>query len=700
MIYTDCTITVKDNKSSIDNTIYLYRGDKEVQIYFTIQNNRYKYANGSSENLIESTDASYGQLVIKRPNATPIFTAITPKTNRRLLLTITADMIDEIQELGAYDFQIRLFDENKQSRITIPPVIGGIVIEEPIAIEDVTTTNEVNVAQVNNAVITSETALDVFDEQGNYIKTTWQDKDVITDAKLNKIEAGIEGVNQKIKGIRIDSTDQPQTAKPITEEVSVSGVTITNNDMTATITVNMADAVRIPLGTTTLDLDIDSIIRMIITSENDDIEKVIIKDIPNVEKIQVNCSNLDISGVDNLRRLHLSGDVCNNVENMTSIAEGLKDRNNMAWGSVVTQNQVIRKSVEDAFIQKDWYFGTDRKINTSQQPHFNIMNVADIWESAEYGEGRTYAVADTEIDDGGEGCTNALLNEFSSGDIPASNYLGKFSFCTNEPNFIGGTQHHHGLGVLSLIAMDGSNGNTYGIAPKAKFYMFKLGAKDGRATSSDYYRCINKATELNLDGLNISYGNSSNTTIDQTITNSDKNIAIAFADNKGILCCANGNEGTNTINEDGTVTSIHEGVQYPHNGSFSVAVGGISKNETMMYCSTCSDGLDFMAHAGGDSNASKKNEVLVRYPKNKTTGEIQFAINNGTSFASPMILGCVLLMKNLFYKKYKREATQRELVEYMSKRTRDMGLEAYQQGYGIFDFMAYNPNPKEVTKKL
>lgn len=45
-------------------------------------------------------------------------------------------MIDEIEELGVYTFQIRLMDENKQSRVTIPPVENGIEIKEPIAIED------------------------------------------------------------------------------------------------------------------------------------------------------------------------------------------------------------------------------------------------------------------------------------------------------------------------------------------------------------------------------------------------------------------------------------------------------------------------------------------------------------------------------------------------------------------------------------
>ena len=753
MIYTDCTITVKNNKSLIDNDILLYRGDKEVQIYFTIQNNRYKYANGSAENLIQTTEASYGQLIIRRPETTPIFTEIAPTSNGRILLTITGDMIDELVELGDYDFQIRLFDENETSRITIPPVIGGIVIEEPIAIEDVTTTNEVNVAKVNEAEVTSEEDLPAFDEQGNYLKTQWNDRDVITDAKLNKIEAGIEGVNQKIKDIdiptnvsqltndanyitlddipfTIDSTDQPQTQK--STDIP-SGITITNyTSVGYSMSIN-GESMSIPLGIKTLDLDLESVTsisiyapidKLIIKdvpnlqrvsmeqskeliiventpsltefSANSNSKNITIKNAPNLEKAKVCCEELSIQGVDNLRRLHLSGDICNNAEAMTAIAEVLKDRNNMAWGSVVTQNQDVRREVEDAFIQKDWYFGTDKYVSSSQ-PCFKTMNICDIWESAEYGEGRTYAVADAEIDDGGEGCTDPLQNEFDNTDIPASNYLGKFSFCTNEPNFIGGTQHGHGLEVLSIIAMDGSYSSYYGIAPKAKFYMFKIGNKEGYATRSDYYRCISKATELNLDGLNISYGTSSNTTTDQTITDSDKDIAIAFANNKGILCCSNGNEGTNTINEDGTVTSVHEGVQYPQNGSFSVAVGSTRKDETISDFSTCCDGLDFMAVSG--NNNPSEYSALIRTPKTNT-GKVQYANGRGTSFASPMILGCVLLMKNLFYKKYKREATQQELVEYMSKRTRDMGLEAYQQGYGIFDFMAYNPNPKEVNKKI
>ena len=49
-------------------------------------------------------------------------------------------MIDEIAEVGNYTFQIRLFDESMNSRVTLPKVDDGIEIREPIASEDIAST--------------------------------------------------------------------------------------------------------------------------------------------------------------------------------------------------------------------------------------------------------------------------------------------------------------------------------------------------------------------------------------------------------------------------------------------------------------------------------------------------------------------------------------------------------------------------------
>lgn len=204
MIYQNSVVTINKGEAKIDTPIFLYRGDKEVEINFTILNSPFKYRTGSATNLIESTEADYAQLIIKVPNdRTPVFSEITETKNGKIVFKITADMIDEIEEVGKYDFQIRLFDSEQVSKVTIPPVEGGIEIREPIAIEDeiVSTSNEVNVATANYAVTTTATPLDVFDEDGNYIETTWTDKMLITDARLNKIEDGITGVNQKADSI-------------------------------------------------------------------------------------------------------------------------------------------------------------------------------------------------------------------------------------------------------------------------------------------------------------------------------------------------------------------------------------------------------------------------------------------------------------------------------------------------------------------
>ena len=200
MIFTDRTVIVQKGTSSINDTIVLYRGDREVEIRFTLnESSPFKFGSGVTPNIIEKTEAAYGQLVIKTPgDKAPIFSEITATKKGAITFTITAEMIDEITEVGNYTFQIRLLDENKEGRVTIPEVVNGIEVREPIATEDISDTNEVGIATVGYALTTTGTTEDTFDSQGNYNKTTWGTGDRITATKLNKIEAGIDGVNKKV----------------------------------------------------------------------------------------------------------------------------------------------------------------------------------------------------------------------------------------------------------------------------------------------------------------------------------------------------------------------------------------------------------------------------------------------------------------------------------------------------------------------
>ena len=200
MIFTERTITVVNDSATINKPLILYRGDKNIELKITIVESQFKFRSTGASNVIETSNASYAQLVIDTPYDLPIFSEITATENGTVIFVISAAMIDEVREVGIYDIQIRLLDDSKQSRASIPPVRNAIEIREPMAIEDGSPidSNAVNTARVNRALTTTSAPLEVFDSQGNYIKKTWGDGDPITDAALNKIEAGIDGVNKKI----------------------------------------------------------------------------------------------------------------------------------------------------------------------------------------------------------------------------------------------------------------------------------------------------------------------------------------------------------------------------------------------------------------------------------------------------------------------------------------------------------------------
>lgn len=184
MIYIERTINIEDNSAYIEEPVILYKGDRNIEVQFIINNSPFKYKAG--------IDLTYGQLVIKRPTTDPIFSDVAKLSSGKVLFVITGEMIDEFVELGNYDFQVRLLNADKTSRATLPPVTAGILIKEPVCEEE-----GVNYSLTGYSRAATGEVLDVFDENGDYIKTTWVHGDLITDSKLNKIENALYEINEK-----------------------------------------------------------------------------------------------------------------------------------------------------------------------------------------------------------------------------------------------------------------------------------------------------------------------------------------------------------------------------------------------------------------------------------------------------------------------------------------------------------------------
>ena len=196
MIYIERTIIINKNEATIEEPIVLYRGDKNIEIQFTIENNPFKYKAG--------TAITYGQLVIIRPNAAAIIPEPAKLSNGRVLFTIEDGMIDEDIEEGAYDFQIRMINADQTSRGTLPPVTGGIIIKKPICEEATVGTTYVNdrnaIVMPGNdmATYSMRNADNIFDVNGDYNRTNWFGGDIITDTRLNKIEEALYEINNNV----------------------------------------------------------------------------------------------------------------------------------------------------------------------------------------------------------------------------------------------------------------------------------------------------------------------------------------------------------------------------------------------------------------------------------------------------------------------------------------------------------------------
>ena len=200
MIFTNRTITVRKGESRIDEPIVVYRGDYELEVRFTILNSKFKFKSGT--NMIETEKASYGQLAILTPYGGNIFSDIVKCNDGSVTFVLTADMLNQIEEVGLYSFQIRLMDYNKESRVSIPPIEFGIEVREPIASED--HDNSVNNAIVGYSIAKvvdpkEENVGDTFDEDGDYNKTKWETGDRISEGKLNKIEDALDEINRNEK---------------------------------------------------------------------------------------------------------------------------------------------------------------------------------------------------------------------------------------------------------------------------------------------------------------------------------------------------------------------------------------------------------------------------------------------------------------------------------------------------------------------
>lgn len=223
MIKRDSIITVNNNVATLDNDIYIYKYDKNIQITFSIVNNKYMYDSDITNNLVVSSQASYAQVKFKKDDYESdikIDFDIQATKNGAVILIIEEQLTDEDIEIGDYSIQIRLLDAKKEAVLTLPPIKSCIHIQQPL-FDKIGTSNLTDDAIVNQALTTYAPPLEAVTEDGTYNRKTWVTEEKITTAELNRMEDGIAYNNTQLKNI---------SKKIITDEERTKLVNLRNYD--------------------------------------------------------------------------------------------------------------------------------------------------------------------------------------------------------------------------------------------------------------------------------------------------------------------------------------------------------------------------------------------------------------------------------------------------------------------------------------
>lgn len=204
------TITINNDKATLDKPIYFYIGDGNITCLFTIKEigKTARFGKINDSNMIQENDSiDYGEARIYKPSKDHADTARAEIIGDKLKIEFNFDNIDEYSEAGIHKLQIHLYDNatGNRNRLTIPPIDINVLM--PIGLD----TNLIDEAMVDYSILdVTDEEVPTFTIDGYYNKTTWETGHIITKNKLNKIEDALYQMNDPDSGFV--TTDELDTA--------------------------------------------------------------------------------------------------------------------------------------------------------------------------------------------------------------------------------------------------------------------------------------------------------------------------------------------------------------------------------------------------------------------------------------------------------------------------------------------------------
>lgn len=213
MISRNFDLVLRGNDARLREKIYVYRGDYGIDLKFNILDSLDYYL--SERNDLEGTSVT---ILFTNPSGNSMYTTESTIQEGFVTFRITQDMTDDFEEVGEYTLQIRLIGPDY--RVTIPAFKFNV---SPIISDtngSIIGTARVGYARVAASGTSQASNLTLFSVDSNgYIMTNWQNGDVITRDKMNKIESGIHDNSQMINDISNSVDDMGRDVRQLKNKI-------------------------------------------------------------------------------------------------------------------------------------------------------------------------------------------------------------------------------------------------------------------------------------------------------------------------------------------------------------------------------------------------------------------------------------------------------------------------------------------------
>lgn len=117
------TVTVSNDKSTLDTPLYIYQGDFGLDINFKLLSRPFEFKKDTI-NILNNYDGAYVDVTIVKPDGTELERKNLEIVNGdTTVFTITKDMTDELIEIGDYYLQFHIGnkeDDTDTSYFSIP----------------------------------------------------------------------------------------------------------------------------------------------------------------------------------------------------------------------------------------------------------------------------------------------------------------------------------------------------------------------------------------------------------------------------------------------------------------------------------------------------------------------------------------------------------------------------------------------------